>query len=79
MFSSIGPLVEAQDMLILLLLDFGQEGLREILCAAVRVKAGLSWWSLVPCEHSELVFLNLLVERGPILPHSHMDTKNNEA
>lgn len=29
-------------MLILLLLEFGQEGLREILCAAVRVKAGPS-------------------------------------
>lgn len=66
---------EAQDKPIPLLSDLGQEGFEEVLCAAFRVRAGPPWWSLVPCEHSELVFLDLLMERGRILPHSHVDTK----
>lgn len=58
-------------MLIQLLLNLEQGGVQRNPVCCMREKAELLWWSV----HSELIFLSLLMERRPILPHNHMDTR----
>lgn len=54
---------------------FGQDGVWTGSVCYAGVKPRLLWWSRVWSVHSELLFLSLLVEKRPLLPHTRMDAK----